>query len=66
MSVIRHKKLSLLLSFETQSSYMYFLFICLFVGLVLLVFVLLLSYWNVLATGIRNVVAFLAIKTERF
>ena len=66
MSVIRHKKLSLLLSFETQSSYMYFLFICLFVGLVLLVFVLLLSYWNVLATGIRNVIAFLAIKIERF
>ena len=66
MSVIRHKKLSLLLSFETQSSYMYFLFICLFVGLVLLVFVLLRSYWNVLATGIRNVIAFLAIKIERF
>ena len=66
MSVIRHKKLSLQLSFETQSSYIYFLFICLFVGLVLLVFVLLLSYWNVLATGIRNVIAFLAIKIERF
>ena len=47
MSVIGHKKLNLQLSFETQSLYMYF-----FVSLILPVFVLLLSYWSLLAIGI--------------